>query len=88
MSNTAEELAGWLTSYADYRAEYLHGFDPQTANDLAKASENDLLIWAEIEGIRKAAKLITDPANNYIGLPSWRWDAWLAVTGNQPVDLS
>ncbi|NGX06446.1 MULTISPECIES: hypothetical protein [Mycobacteroides] len=73
-----QKLAALLNSYADYRADYLHVEEPVTACDMERMKFTDLVMWVEVESIRKAARLIADPEDNYIGLPSWRWETWLA----------
>lgn len=67
-----------LNKYAEYRIKYLNGPEPKHAGEIAAMAHYDLVLWAEVEGVRKAAKLIADPNNNYAGLPSWTWDEWLS----------
>ncbi len=73
-----QKLAALLNSYAEYRGAYLNVPEPVTACDMERMKFTDLVMWVEVESIRKAARLIADPGDNYIGLPSWRWDTWLA----------
>ncbi|EIC65292.1 hypothetical protein [Mycobacteroides abscessus] len=73
-----QKLAALLNSYADYRSHYLRVPEPVTACDLDAMNQSDLLIWAEVTSIRKAALLLTAPEDNYIGLPSLHWETWLA----------
>lgn len=73
-----QKLAALLNSYAEYRAAYLNVPEPETACDIAKMRYDDLMMWVEVKSIRKAALLIADPEDNYVGLPSWHWDRWLA----------
>lgn len=80
--STAADL---LDAYANLRAEYLHGVDPQPANELEQLDSTTLMLWTEVESIRKAANILRDPGENYLGLPSWRWDEWLALIEPSPV---
>lgn len=77
----ADDLAHYvesLNNYAEYRIKYLHCDEPQHAGEIDTMDPCDLVLWAEVKGIRKAAKLIADPNDNYMGLPSWTWDEWLS----------
>ncbi|SKG76579.1 Uncharacterised protein [Mycobacteroides abscessus subsp. bolletii] len=73
-----QKLAALLNSYAEYRAAYLNVPEPATACDMERMKFTDLAMWVEVQSIRKAARLILDPEDNVVGLPSWHWDRWLA----------
>ncbi len=73
-----QKLAALLDSYAEYRGAYLNVPEPVTSCDMQKMALSDLVMWVEVQAIRKAARLISDPEDNYIGLPSWHWETWLA----------
>jgi hypothetical protein len=75
-----------LEKWADLRLGYLrdHGVkEPRTATDIDKLSQNDLLIWAEAEGVRHAAKLLLAPRET-MSIPTWlepEWERYLDREG-------
>lgn len=73
--DTPEVCAAIIRKYADLREEYLKG-----NNDFNGAGtiDSDRWLMCEIQGLRKAADLISSPTAHLasIGLPSQHWGAW------------
>lgn len=73
--DSPEVCAAIIRKYADLREEYLHG---NTDFNGADTIDSDRWLMCEIQGLRKAADLISSPTAHYasMGLPSRHWAAW------------
>lgn len=80
MSNedTSDISAAIIRKYADLREEYLHG---NTDFHGADTSDSDRYLMGEVQGLRKAAGLISAPTAEHaaMGLPSAHWSAWNGI---------
>jgi len=73
--DSPEVCAAIIRKYADLREEYLHGIADFNG---AGTIDSDRWLMCEIQGLRKAADLISSPTAHLvsIGLPSQHWGTW------------
>lgn len=69
----SEQAAALLQRYAELRQEYLHVPVPETLHDIESMKATDLMLWAECEGLRRAAEILLNPTAVPIGLPVQHW---------------